>query len=377
MKAENNRIKAVPQRLREARISCGKTIKEISEIIGVSSQVLSMYELGRCNLTAEIFYKLKNIYALPAKYYTKEYQEDVCRSQTFFRSFSTATKSKREIAFIQSGWFIKNIFLELEKKVKFPPVDNFFTRVKKSLAIEKERKDFDSLSKVIRREWGLGLGPINNLTRTLEKKGVIIVKLDLDDKIDGFSCWYKDRPFIFVNKNNNAFRLRMSIAHELCHLFFHEGDDVEKSLKKIENEAKYFASAFLMPDSSFAEDVYSTSLDQLLYLKSKWMVAVQAMIMRCEHLGLISEDRALYLQKQISRKHWRKVEPGDYDYEPETPILLKQAIQLLIEKNKLSKSEILDTFALNSKFVEKACSLPDNYLSQEDNIVFLNSRKTD
>lgn len=373
----NDRLKIIPQRLREARIACGKTIKEVSEAIGVSAQVLSMYELGRCNLSAEVFYRLKNEYTLPIKYYTKPYQENVNRSQTFFRSFSSATKSKREIAFIQSEWFTKEIIFPLEEKIKFPPVDEFFSRIKKSLAVEKKKKrNVDSLSKIIRREWGLGLGPISNLTRVLEKKGVIIVKMDLDDAIDGFSYWYQKRPFIIINKNNNAFRLRMSIAHELCHLFFHEADDVEKNLKELEAEAKYFASAFLMPDSSFAKDVYSTSLEQLLYLKPKWMVSVQAMIMRCNQLDLITEDRMLYLQKQISRKRWRKFEPGDNDYDPETPVLLQQAIRLLIEKNILSKNEMLDTFALENEFIEEVCSLPNRYLSQEDNIVSLNSGKS-
>jgi len=369
-------IKIVPQRLREARVSCGKTIKEVSEIVGVSAQVLSMYELGRCNPSAEVFYKLKNEYPLPIKYYTKPFQDTTNRSQTFFRSFSTATKSQREIAFIQSEWFTNIIMSSLEEKVKFPPVDGFFSKIKNSLVIEKKESwNFDSLTKIIRREWGLGVGPIINLTRELEKKGVIVVKINLDEAIDGFSYWHQNRPYIFVNKNNNPFRLRMSIAHELCHLFFHEAEDAEKNLRKLETEAKYFASAFLMPDSSFAKEIYSTSLEQLLFLKPKWMVSIAAMVMRCEQLNLIDEDRALYLQKQISRKHWRKVEPGDSDYAHESPVLLQQAIQLLIEKHIFSKNELLDTFPLNNEFIEEACSLPDGYLSQEDNIVFLNSDK--
>lgn len=366
-------IKIIPQRLREARVACSKTITEVSKAIGVSAQVLSMYELGRCNPSAEVFYKLKNTYNLPMKYYSKPYPESTCKSPTFFRSFSAATKSKRELAELQSKWFTQEIVSHLEEKVKFPQVDDFFIKIKKSMAVEKkEKRNLDSLAKIIRREWGLGIDPIGNLTRVLERKGVIIVKMALDETIDGFSFWEKNRPFIFVNKNNNPFRLRMSIAHELCHLFFHEAEDVENNLKEIEKEAKYFASAFLMPDSSFMQDVCSTSLDHFLYLKPKWMVSVQAMIMRCSQLNLISEDRHLYLQKQISRKHWRKGEPGDSDYESERPVLLQQAIQILIEKNVLSKSALLDAFSLNNEFIEEVCSLPAGYLSQEDNIVFLN-----
>ncbi len=372
----NNRLNIVPQRLREARIACGKTIKEVSKNIGVSAQVLSMYELGRCNLSAEVFYRLKNQYDLPIKYYSKPYTDEINRSQTFFRSFSSLNKSKREIAFIQSEWFVKEIFGFFREKIKFPPVDDLFLKIKRSHNVDKkEKRHIELLAKIIRREWGLGLEPICNLTRILEKKGIIIVKMDLDDVIDGFSFWSENRPFIFVNSNNNAFRLRMSIAHELCHLFFHEAEEVEKNLKDIESEAKHFASAFLMPDSSFAKDIYSTSLEQLLYLKPKWMVSVQAMVMRCGQLDLISEDRMLYLQKQMSRKRWRKNEPGDNDCDPEAPVLLTQAIELLVERKILSKNKLLDAITLNNEFIEDVCSLPLGYLSQEDNIVSLNFQR--
>lgn len=284
----NEGIVLIPQRLREARISCSKTIKEVADKIGVSAQVLSMYELGRCKPSAEVFYKLKNEYPLPIKYYTKPYIETVSRGQIYFRSFSTATKNQREIAYIRADWITQILMPFISERIKFPPVDRLFCKVKESMTTDlQDKHKLEILAKIVRREWGLGLGPIINLTRELEKRGVVIVKLDLDDAIDGFSFWEQNRPYIFVNQNNNPYRLRMSLAHELCHLLCHEAEDVEKNLKRVENEAKRFASAFLMPEPSFSNDIFSTSLEQLLMLKPQWMVSVQAMVMRCEQLNLV------------------------------------------------------------------------------------------
>ena len=94
----------------------------------------------------------------------------------------------------------------------------------------------------------------------LEQKD--IAKL-VNKSVATVSFWEKGRPFIFVNRNNNYFRLRMSVAHELCHLFFHGAEDVEKDIKRIEEEAKAFAGAFLLPNPGFIEDIKYINLQNL------------------------------------------------------------------------------------------------------------------
>ena len=95
--------------------------------------------------------------------------------------------------------------------------------------------------------------------RFIFNNGVVVSVVPMDNEVDGFSYWQDGRPFIFVNQSNTAVRLRMSIAHELCHLFFHEEADVEQDLKQLENEAKLFAGAFLLPEKALVDDLYATS----------------------------------------------------------------------------------------------------------------------
>jgi len=369
--------KIVPQRLREARIVSGKTIKEVANELEISSQVVSMYELGHCNITTENFYKLVSIYKMPIKFFFLETESHDSISQIYFRSFSSATKANRDISYITANWIVHNIFKKINELIKFPEVDPLFLKIKQSIAIDRGIDKIESFAKLIRREWQLKEEPIEDLTRLLERKGVIIIKLPLAENIDGFSFWdwSINRPFIFVNSMNNPFRLRMSIAHELAHLFFHDGIDVENFLKQAEEEAKAFASAFILPEKGFSSDLFSINLDSLLFLKSKWKASVSAMLVRCSQLELLDDLRYTYLQKQISRKRWRKVEPGDDSIETENPILLRQAVNLLIEKGFLNKEDILNKMPFPVQLLEQALSLEPDFFTCENNLVTVNFKK--
>ena len=369
LRMQTGKSNIVNARLLEARKIKGVTAKAVAKEIGVTAQALSLYEQNLCKPGEEVFNKLVDLYNLPFDFYFKPQKEIKVESPVFYRKFTRATKANRETAFTESIWFVNDVFEELISQVKFPKVDNYFFDIKNSISIEKRAFDFEIMAKLIRRQWKLGNGPIENFTFELEKRGVIIAKLDLDDDIDGFSYWSNGRPFMFVNENNNYFRLRMSMAHELCHLFFHDAEDIEHDLKRVETEAKNFAGALLLQERSFVEDVGAVTLQDLLYLKPKWRVSVQGMLKRCEQLGLINDDRLLSLNKQISIKRWRKVEPYDNMYEPEKPILLKQAISLLLEKNIFSKSELRRKFGLDTAFVEKACCLDADTLKDNNTII--------
>ncbi len=369
LKRPNKKGALVNARLIEARKDKGISAKLAAQEVGVSAQVLSLYELGKCDPSEDVFRKLINLYDMPFEFYFKEIVESNIEGPVFYRKFSKATKTERDRAQTEANWFVHEIVDQLSERIKFPEVDKLFMKIKQSVDIEEGDFDPDLMAQIIRREWNLLNKPIENLMIELEKRGVFIAKLNLHKDIDGFSFWEKGRPFIFVNRNNNYFRLRMSVAHELCHLFFHGAEDVEKDIKRIEEEAKAFAGAFLLPNPGFTEDIKYINLQNLLYLKPKWRVSLQGLLARCKQLELIDEGRDISLNKQISIKGWRKIEPFDKDIPPEKPILLKQAIEMLINKNVYTKSEMLSLFALNENFVEDACSLEKNYFYEKPAVI--------
>jgi Zn-dependent peptidase ImmA (M78 family) len=131
----------------------------------------------------------------------------------------------------------------------------------------------------------------------MESKGIVICRYEMQgENVEAFSFWNGHRPFIFLaSEKEAAVRRRYDLAHELGHLILHrwiEQSELEDRaiLKAIEGEAYKFAGAFLLPSSSFPNEVYTTRLDAFIPLKQRWKVSIQAMIYRCADLDLIDAD---------------------------------------------------------------------------------------
>jgi len=138
--------------------------------------------------------------------------------------------------------------------------------------------------------------------------------------------------------------------------------------KRLENEANLFAGAFLLPKEEFSRDVYSHSLEHFINLKKKWKVSIGAMIKRCEVLGILSENQIKYLTDQINYRGFRKKEPLDDIISIELPLIHRQSINMLLEKNICTTYELLDDLAINSNDIERFCYLEkgtlDTYIGE-------------
>ncbi len=197
--------------------------------------------------------------------------------------------------------------------------------------------------------WGLGLGPISNVTWLLEKSGIIVSRYGLGaDELDAFSEWNcnDSTPYIILNsEKRSAPRSRFDVGHELGHLILHRNIDpkaVGKSelFKIIESQADRFAGEFLLPEETFSADFYSPSLDAFCSLQSKWRVSVAFMIMRSCDLGLINQDQKTSLFRNRSRRGWARREPFDDEAETESPRFLRKALETLVERGIVAAHEI-------------------------------------
>ena len=157
---------------------------------------------------------------------------------------------------------------------------------------------------------------------------------------------------ILASDKDVCVRARFDAAHELGHLILHRGFgeeelETKESLEQIESEANRFASAFLMPADSDAQEVFTLRLAGFVHLKERWKVSVAAQIYRCLDLGLISDDQALNLRKQISKQRWNKREPLDDKIKPEEPTLLRKSFELIVSSRVATASEIATKARLN------------------------------
>jgi len=377
----NNQIeKIIPERLKEARIARGYSMAELAKIIEVTPQTISQYESGKITPSWDVLRKIINVLDFPLSYFTKRYDDDSAEEDTiFFRSLRSTSKKSRSMSEKKIKWSVR-FYNFLDKFVSFPSLDipNWNEILKNDLSDE----TLEYLATELRKYWGLGLGPISNLTLLLEKKGFLINRLKLNqDKIDAFSTWMSGRPFIFLcSDKNSSVRSRFDLAHELTHMIIHKNvkkNDLQNAskLREIERQANYFAGAFLLPRESFGAEVMSSSLDHFITLKKRWKVSIAAMITRCEQLKILSDNQIIYLNKQLSLRGMRKREPLDDEIRPETPEVFKQAVNLIIENSICSPARIVDALALNPIEIEEQFNLDTGILRTEGKVIPLKLKK--
>lgn len=365
---KTNKSPFVPERLREARISRGMTAKELAEKIGKTSQAISQYERGENLPSTEVLFNISNVLSFPLPYFSDPIKEvtDTTMGPTYFRSLTAATKMARDKHKIKVK-HVERIFNFLDKYVDFPCVN-----VPDYSSDDLDDDRIEEIANEVRRFWGLGLGPIDNLTLLLEKQGIIVSLYNLnEEKLDACSQWRGNRPYIFLcDDNKSAARYNFDLAHELGHLVLHRWIDVAdlNTLKKIEKQAYRFAGAFLMPENTFSREVITNSIDQFISLKRRWKVSIQAMVYRCEELEYLSEHQALYLRKKISMNKWRKNEPLDNELLFNKPSMFRQAFEMILENNVLIPSGIIESIKFHASDIEELAVLKPGTLNPRKDI---------
>ena len=128
-----------------------------------------------------------------------------------------------------------------------------------------------------------------------------------------------------------------------------------------DEQADRFAAAFLLPATSFPNDIHGTSILALESIKAKWGAALSTMIRRCKTLELLTDNQVDYLQRQMStNRYWRK-EPLDDKLTIQQPELLRDAIKLIVDEQVISKKTFLEECAMSQRDVQTICELPDDF----------------
>ncbi|MPY20057.1 helix-turn-helix domain-containing protein [Paenibacillus glucanolyticus] len=374
----NNTAAPIPGRIRSARMARGLTITELAQKLEVTKQALSQYELGHSSPSGEIFMRLVNILGFPTGYFFKPLNTDVPNGTVFYRSLKSTAQKSREIQSSRLD-MLEDIFKHIEEYIDFPDVN--LPNVDELVSGDLDGDDIEEIASRLRRHWGLGNGPISNVTTLLENNGIIISKMKFDDlNVDAYSQWRGNRPYVFVGADKEAAgRLRFNLMHEVGHLIMHKWVtpiDLKEKLKQIEGEAHRLSSAFLLPRETFAREVMSTSLNHFIELKKRWNVSIQAMIKRCEDLEILNDNQVLYLRKQISAKRMNKKEPLDDVTPIEEPKLLRQAIVMLVEHGGIERSSIIEDLCLPQGDVEPITGVEQGFFSPIGKVVSLNFKKT-
>jgi Zn-dependent peptidase ImmA (M78 family) len=192
-----------------------------------------------------------------------------------------------------------------------------------------------------RRALDLGGGPIPNVVRLLESKGVVCTRLPAQTRrVFAFSCDFPGRPVVVLSTERfHRAAGRFDAAHELAHILMHH--DAEPGTHAVERQANIFASEFLAPVSEIVDDLPARAdWKALLELKEIWGISIQALLYKARTAAVMPEHTYRRAVTELNARGWRKAEPGD-DGRGEQPVLLSKSLAAL-EDREISIEELSD-----------------------------------
>lgn len=301
-----------------ARESRGLTQKELSERTYISQGHISKLERGQWSIPK---LKLKKIAEV------LEYPETFFYEQPRLYGFDLSFIFHRRRQSISRVLLKK---LEAQANIRIMQVDDLLDAVELDSPnefVSMDIEDYDHnparIAKLLRAKWNLPIGPVKNLTETIEDAGGFVFQCEFETKkLEGMSVWPKNNPpLFFVNRDIPADRLRFSLAHELGHIIMHRFPT-----NNIEDEANRFASEFLMPQVDMRSELQAFSLHKAMILKSKWKVSIAAIVKRAYDLGVIPKSKYSSLFREINYRGIRFEEP--IDLPEEKPSLFSRILEI-------------------------------------------------
>jgi Zn-dependent peptidase ImmA (M78 family)/DNA-binding XRE family transcriptional regulator len=353
----------ISERLKEAWLARGMTLDDLGEKTGLSRQSISQFEHGICTPTPQTLMKIIESLDFDINFFTMRslyIQSNVIN----FRKLRKAKERAQGKIKVRITW-MGHIVAYMQEYLGFPPMDSVIEDKE-----EYSQEDIEEIALKLREKWALGAGPIDSVSSLLENKGFFISKIRMNendlDACSTIGCFEDGaHPLICLSFDKTAVRSRFDEAHELGHVVLHSGLNEEylknkSNYDRVESEANRFASAFLMPITSFANEAYAkSSVDCYLLLKKRWKVSIGAMIHRLYDTGFISENQYTYLQRQISANGWRKSEPLDDVIQHEQPAMLRNCIKALLDNGIKSAGELQNELAFPLSELETLCGIDE------------------
>ena len=335
-----------PARLSQARKALGMTKKDLAQKTSVTPSAITQFESGIISPSAENIENMARSLQVSPDYFKAG--RPMFRSADkgiHFRSLrSTSVRDRDKAAsYIERLWELVNFF---ESEVQLPQVDIPLYPSAKYLP--------EDAARIIRKEWDMKPGPVQNLTNFIEFHGTIVSILNLPEgeKIGAFSVWSHERPLILINpgRTKNVYVQRFTLAHELGHLVMH--DEVIPGDKDQEREADRFAAEFLLPKDIIKYEIPNRiDISKYELLSQRWGVSVEALLYRAKELGISSEQsiRRGFMNLNLRKSGNNIYYPPSNMYPGELPKVLSRAAEVIEEE--YSIAEISDVIKIPPKFI--------------------------
>ena len=337
----------IGERIKQRRQVLGLSLQDIADrMSGLGETItragLSKYENDKSMPKAQFIWNLAKVLGVSSDYFFAD--NTVSIEWLAFRKNSALSRKTEEMVKSYASEYMQGmLFLE---SIMYPEVQG--TVVTKTAI--RTPDEAEKVAQNLRREWELNSWPIESMTQLLEAKGFYVVEEQIDDrKFDGLSGVVNGKSLLIISRTGiSVDRKRFNLAHELGHHFIEAEDDLK------EQSAHVFASAFLIPSETLYSELGTSrknvDVKELLLLKEKYGISIQALTRRCRDLGIISD--AVYQQMFIyfRSQYWHVSEPGTCSHREEPArfkkMILKAVAESVIPAEKAN--------AINPGYSEKA-----------------------
>ncbi|MNV10147.1 hypothetical protein D3C71_1006600 [compost metagenome] len=341
--------------LRLIRLFHDLSLTDLGEQVGVSKQFLSRVETGAEIASAHLEAALAETLEVLPEFFYRIDPNPIVDEQCHFRRQLTTKVALRQVARAR-GEMLKRLVGVLDEHVELPQYQVGEADAESPETIERAAETFRSL-------FGLGLGPLSNVTRIAENAGAVVMRVrGLAPEIDAVSFATK-RPLIALNGDGrSACRERFGVAHELGHFSLHIG--VLTGDRLTETQANRFASALLMPRSTFATEcrlaLRGTRLNWpgLSELKLRWGVSKAAIIFRGRQLGVFSDDQARAGYVGLNRHGEALKESEDHLIANEAPEVIAESLKVMKEHFGVPQSAVAREMRVQPGLLQTLLELP-------------------
>lgn len=342
----------IGHRLRIARAAAGLSLRGLADVMGavVSAQAIGKYERDEDMPGSRILMALSDALGVTEDYLLSE--DEIVLEGVDFRK--KATSSVREEAALEARTIhMLERYLALEDLLQLRSVD--WEQPRSAPHPVADLRDAEDAARSVREDWGLGNDPIPNLAELLEERGVKVMSLDLDT-IDGLAARVRRRGrdaarVIVIKRSTWSERKRFNLAHELGHMVMSITGPLDE-----EKAAHRFAGAFLMPADVLRAEVganrSSLSLGELVALKERFGVSIQALTYRCKDLGIINQAAFSKLFAIFTERGWRAFpfeEPATMRPELEEPRRFERLCYRALAEGVIGQSRAAELLGISTR----------------------------
>jgi len=339
----------VGERIKQARLMCGLSQRELASRVGLSATAISKFEQEKLTPSSATLLRIARALGRPLEFFVRPVS--VTHIEPAYRKRRTAAKKSEKALLASIAEWLER-YLELEtilfgspKAFAFP---KGFPRPVETL------DDVEEAALQLRKVWDLGTDPIGNFVQLLEDKSIKVGAFDADQGFD--SCAFiadgGGRVLVMViRKGLPGDRTRFNLGHELGHLML-------KTLDRLNPEkvASRFAGAFLVPKPVAFEELgksrRSLNLYELEKLKQKYGLSMQAWVYRARDLGIVSDATFRELNKTFRKRGWHKKEPGT-QYPPEEPVRFKRLVFQALDEGLVSIKRASELLTYSPEDIQK------------------------